>query len=144
VNSCIQFQKQDPAALIPTRQRDGDAGYDIHALHDAVVQPGVITRIHTGIAIAIPHGYVGLVCPRSGLAANYGITVVNAPGVIDSNYRGELQAILTSLCLKHEIRAGDRVAQLVIVPLCSKHYRVVDEFTDTTERGALGFGSSGR
>lgn len=101
-------------------------------------------RVPTGIAVAIPEGHAGLVLPRSGLAHKHGITLTNAPGLIDSGYRGELQVLLLNTDREQafEIAPGDRIAQLVVVPFAAPLWREVSEF-ESTQRGAGGFGSSG-
>lgn len=140
----IRFKSLHPLALIPNRQREGDAGFDLHSCESGVVRPSDQRIVDTGIAVAIPDGHVGLIRDRSGLAAKKYITVMG--GVIDSNYRGELKVILRN----HDIdavyffRKGDRIAQLVIVPLCTLPVEVVAHFNDDTPRGNAGFGSSGR
>jgi dUTP pyrophosphatase len=136
-------------AVLPRHATEGAAGLDLAAALDApvVLAPGAFARVPTGIAIALPHGYEGQVRPRSGLAAKHGVTVLNAPGTIDEDYRGELQVILVNHGREpFEIRHGERIAQLVVakverlaVTLVASHA----EFTET-ERGTGGFGSTGR
>ena len=111
---------------------------------DAVLQPFQRSLIPCGISVAIPQGYAGFIVPRSGLAAKHGISIVNAPGLIDSNYRGEIKAILVNLDPEEsfEIKRGDRIAQLVIMETPLVKLMEVDEL-DSTNRGASGFGSSG-
>lgn len=124
--------------------RPGDAGIDLRTTSAVQVNQGSVTKVNTGIRVEIPQGYVGLICPRSGLAANEGVTVVNSPGVIDSNYRGEIIVLLTKLtggCYTANI--GDRIAQLVIVPCPGVKIQQVESLSDSN-RGSDGFGSSGR
>jgi dUTP pyrophosphatase len=135
-----------PAARPPARTRAGDAAYDLACVEPFTLAPGERAMVPTGIAVAIPAGMAGLVLPRSGLAIKHGISCVNAPGLIDPNYRGELRVIL----INHgdepfAAHAGDRIAQLLIVPFLSPVPAVVDELPDGgDERGEGGFGSSGR
>lgn len=118
---------------------------DLRAREDVVLEPGQRALIPTGIAIAIPQGWAGFVNPRSGLAAKHGITVVNAPGTVDAGYRGEIKVTLlnTDPTQTFEIARGDRIAQLVVQRVAMVEVQEVEEL-DQTERGARGFGSSGR
>lgn len=129
---------------LPTYALDGDAGADLRAVQDLVLAPGERCLVGTGVAIAIPTGHVGLVTPRSGLAARSGLSIVNAPGVIDSGYRGEIKVCLINLDSTAEIRisAGDRIAQLLIMPFVTAEFTPVDDL-DETSRGAGGYGSTG-
>ena len=129
---------------MPAYAYEGDAGLDLRATEDAVLQPFERKLVSCGIAIAIPQGYAGFVVPRSGLAAKHGISIVNAPGLIDSNYRGEIKAILVNLDPHNpfEINHGDRIAQLVIMATPTVTLLASSELSDT-ERGTGGFGSSG-
>lgn len=134
----------DPRAVLPTRAYPGDAGLDLYALEHVTLDAGERASIRTGVAVEIPEGHAGLVLPRSGLAARHGIALVNAPGLIDSGYRGELQILLlntdrTDTC---ELAAGDRIAQLVVVAVATPAVREVDALT-YSDRGVGGFGSSG-
>src|SRR3954449_5974112 len=133
----------DPRARPPAQAREGDAGYDLRCLEGFGLAPGERRTVPTGVAIALPDGVAGLVVPRSGLAARHGISVVNGPGLVDPNYRGELRVVLVNLG-EHpfEAQAGDRIAQLLLVPFVAPALRVVDELPGS-ERGADGFGSSG-
>jgi dUTP pyrophosphatase len=132
-------------ARLPTRAHDGDAGLDLYAAEGAAIAPGERVAVGTGIAVAIPEGHAGLVLPRSGLAKRHGITIPNAPGLIDSGYRGELTVLLlnTDRSEAFEVAAGDRIAQLVITP-CANAGVVEVEALEDTARGLAGFGSSGR
>jgi dUTP pyrophosphatase len=131
---------------LPFYQTEGAAGMDVYAalLAPVTLAPGERTAIPTGIAIAVPYGYEAQIRPRSGLARNQGIALVNAPGTIDADYRGEIQVLLINLGQEpFSIKRGDRIAQMVIAPVL----RVVWEETETlddTERGAGGFGHTGR
>jgi dUTP diphosphatase len=133
-----------PEARPPARVRSGDAGFDLSAVEDFALAPGERAVVGTGVAIALPPGVAGLVVPRSGLAARHGISVVNGPGLVDPEYRGELRVILVNLGEEPFAgHAGDRIAQLLLVPFAAPAVRLVDELA-ATERGEDGFGSSGR
>jgi len=122
---------------------DGDAGVDLTSVEDLTLKAGERALVATGIAIAIPRGYGGFVQPRSGLAAKYGITLTNAPGLIDSNYRGEIKIIVQNTGdSAFAIKTGDRIAQLVIMPVEKPEFTPVEELPETN-RGDGGFGSSG-
>ena len=140
----LRVRRLDPRALLPTRAYPGDAGLDLYALHDGALGPGERASVRTGIAVEIPEGQAGLVLPRSGLARRHGISVVNAPGLIDAGYRGEVEVLLLNTD-RHEafaIQAGDRIAQLVIVAVYAPEVAEVEELA-LSQRGAGGFGSSG-
>jgi dUTP pyrophosphatase len=142
----LEFVRLAPTARAPARAHDGDAGYDLHAAEPATLAPGERSSVGTGIAVAIPDGHAGLVLPRSGLAMKHGIALVNAPGLIDAGYRGELRVLLLNTDREQtfEVEPGDRIAQLVIVRHAAPEELVeVDQLTDST-RGEGGFGSSGR
>jgi dUTP pyrophosphatase len=142
---CLPIKKLDEHAVIPANAYAGDAGVDLHALGSYTLQPFERTLIKTGIAIAIPEGYGGFVLPRSGSAIRDGLSLVNAPGLIDSNYRGEIGVIAINLDAKQpiEIHDGDRVAQLVVMRVENLAFTEVAELDDTV-RGSGGFGSSGK
>ncbi len=131
-------------ALVPRNAYNGDAGYDLCSTIDASLEPFERMLIPTGLAFQIPDGYAGFVLPRSGMAIKKGLSLVNSPGLIDSNYRGEIKAIVINLDPKNpiEIHAGDRIAQLVIMKVESVRFNQVDELDDSC-RGEGGFGSSG-
>ncbi|MGA2926109.1 MAG: dUTP diphosphatase [Solirubrobacteraceae bacterium] len=141
----LRVARLDPRARVPARAYEHDAGLDLHALEAAVLGPGERAALRTGIAVEIPAGHAGLVLPRSGLAARHGIALVNAPGLIDAGYRGELRVLLLNTDRAHEfaIEAGDRIAQLVLIAVAHEPVVEVDALT-VSERGAGGFGSSGR
>jgi dUTP pyrophosphatase len=130
--------------VLPSRAYAGDAGFDLHAVEGAVLGPGARASVPTGIAVEIPAGHAGLVLPRSGLAARHGIALVNAPGLIDSGYRGEIRVLLLNTDRDHayEIAPGDRIAQLVVVRHEAPAIVEVDELSGS-DRGGGGFGSSG-
>jgi dUTP pyrophosphatase len=140
----LRVRRLDPRARLPTRAYPGDAGLDLYALDDAVLAPGERASIRTGVAVEIPDGQAGLVLPRSGLAAKHGIGLVNAPGLIDAGYRGEVRVLLlnTDRSTRFEIAPGDRIAQLVLVRVETPEVVEVEELA-LSERGADGFGSSG-
>jgi dUTP pyrophosphatase len=135
-----------PRARAPHRAQAHDAGYDLCCVEDFALDPGERHVAPTGVAIALPDGVAGLVVPRSGLAARHGLSVVNGPGLIDPGYRGEIRVVLINLGTKaYRGSAGDRVAQLVLVPFWAPELRVVDELPPSQDgRGDGGFGSSGR
>jgi dUTP pyrophosphatase len=132
-------------ATLPSRAHEGDAGLDLHSAEPARIAPGERATVATGIAVEIPSGYAGLVLPRSGLAARHGIALVNAPGLIDSGYRGEVKVLLlnTDRAEAFEISPGDRIAQLVLSPVADPTPVEVAELAVSVRRGG-GFGSSGR
>lgn len=141
----ILVRRLDDRVPLPVRAHPGDAGLDLHAAEDVVLKPGERASVATGIAVAIPDGYAGFVVPRSGLAARNGIGVVNAPGLIDSGYRGEIRVLLINLDPNEpfELVKGERVAQLVIQRVEEATIREVDELPQSA-RGEGGFGSTGR
>jgi dUTP pyrophosphatase len=141
----LRFARLTETAAAPTRSHDDDAGYDLRASEAAALPPGGRASVGTGVAVAIPDGHAGLVLPRSGLAARHGISLVNAPGLIDAGYRGELRVLLlnTDREAAFEVAPGDRIAQLVIVRHEAPELVEVDSL-DETVRGDGGFGSTGR
>ena len=130
-------------AVVPARAYDGDAGLDLAASERVELAPGTRAVVGTGIAVAIPEGHAGFVQPRSGLAANHGITIVNAPGLVDSGYRGELRIVLlnTDRDETFVVEPGMRIAQLVVLPVATPVPVEVTELP-ASERGERGFGSS--
>ena len=140
----LEVQLLHADARPPERTRPGDAGYDLRCVGGFSLEPGARATVATGIAIAVPDGVAGLVVPRSGLAAKHGISVVNGPGLIDPNYRGEIKVVLVNLGDEtFTAEAGDRIAQLLLVPYRAPELRVVVTLPETA-RGTGGFGSSGR
>lgn len=135
-----------PQARAPERSREGDAGYDLRCLEGFVLAPAERTLVATGVAIALADGMAGLVLPRSGLAIRHGVTTLNAPGLIDPSYRGEVRVILHNAGAEpYEAHAGDRIAQLLLVAYRSPAARVVEKLPASSDvRGVGGFGSSGR
>jgi dUTP pyrophosphatase len=142
----LQVRLLHPAAHAPARTRPGDAGYDLRCLEAFTLWPHERATVPTGVAVALPSWIAGLVVPRSGLAARHGISVVNGPGLIDPNYRGEIRVVLVNLGdTKFEAAQGDRIAQLVLVPFVAPPTAVVEELAAAPDdRGEDGFGSSGR
>ena len=129
---------------LPARATEHAAGLDVVAAEDLILTPGQRHAVATGFAVAIPHGYEVQVRPRSGLALKHGITCLNTPGTIDSDYRGEVKVILANLGSEpFEIRRGERIAQLVPAPVLDAAFREVEALAETS-RGAGGFGSTGR
>jgi dUTP pyrophosphatase len=135
-----------PDATLPSYAHEGDAGCDLVAVESCTIGAGGgRAMVPTGIAVAIPEGHGGFVLPRSGLAAKHGVTCINAPGLIDAGYRGEVMVALVNLDPTHdyEVKKGDRIAQLVVLPVPRAHFATVEELPPA-QRGAGGFGSSGR
>jgi dUTP pyrophosphatase len=130
-------------AVVPSRAYAGDAGFDLAACERIELAPGERATVGTGLAVAVPDGYAGFVQPRSGLAARHGITIVNAPGLVDSGYRGEVRVVLlnTDTSEPFVVEPGMRIAQLVVVPVPGVDLIEVDELPES-ERGVRGFGSS--
>jgi dUTP pyrophosphatase len=142
----VPVLRLDPELPLPAYARAADAGVDLVAREGVVLRAGGgRAMVPAGVAVAIPEGYAGLVLPRSGLAARHGVTVVNAPGLVDAGYRGELTVALvnTDPDSEYEVHRGDRIAQLVIVAVEHTEFVVVDELP-ASERGSGGFGHSGR
>ena len=141
----VQIQRLDPDLPLPVPAHLGDAGLDLYAREDAVIPArGGRLLMPTGVVVAIPHGYMGLAVPRSGLALKHGITLVNTPGIIDSGYRGELKVVMinTDPELDYEVKRGDRVAQLIISRYDNVTWTEVSELSGFDRGG--GFGHSGR
>jgi dUTP pyrophosphatase len=140
----ILVTKLDNDAVIPTYAKPGDAGADLYSISDLVLSPGERALVKTGIAIALPNGYVGLVHPRSGLGLKNGISVVNTPGTIDAGYRGEIGVVLINHDLHEsfQVKKGDRIAQLVIQKVENAQFKTVNQLPES-ERAAGGYGSTG-
>jgi dUTP pyrophosphatase len=141
----LRVAKVNEEAVLPSRAHEGDAGLDLYACEAAHIGPGERWSVGTGIALQIAEGHAGLVLPRSGIAREHGITLVNSPGLIDSGYRGEVRVLLlnTDPAETFRVAAGDRIAQLVLAPVASADLVEVTELSESA-RGAGGFGSSGR
>jgi dUTP pyrophosphatase len=140
----LHFVKLNTRATLPTRAHDNDAGLDLYAAEAARVAPGGRVSVGTGLAVQIPDGVGGLVLPRSGLALRHGVTLVNSPGLIDPGYRGEIRVLLlnTDRTVDFQIAPGDRIAQLLLVPVAHARPLQADAL-DSSSRGEGGFGSSG-
>ncbi|MCJ7859582.1 dUTP diphosphatase [Corynebacterium kalidii] len=143
----LRIARLDPDLPLPTRAHPSDAGIDLHSAEDVTLAPGERALVGTGIAVALPHGTVGLVHPRSGLAWKKGLSIVNAPGTVDADYRGEVKVCLINLdpAVPATVSRGDRIAQFLVqeVSLCQ-----VEEVSDVAElggtvRGSGGYGSTG-
>jgi dUTP pyrophosphatase len=132
------------ASVVPTYAHPGDAGADLVAAEAVRLAPGARALIGTGVRIALPDGYVAFVVPRSGLAAKHGITVLNAPGTVDAGYRGEIKVTLlnTDPEVPYDVVVGDRIAQLIVMPVPPVRFVPVEELPDSV-RGSGGFGSTG-
>ena len=141
----IAVRQLDADLPLPVTAHSGDAGVDLYSREDALISAaGGRMLVPTGIAVAIPSGYVGLVVPRSGLAIKHGVTLLNTPGIIDSGYRDELKVVMinTDPTSSYQVARGDRIAQLVIQPIENVTWNVVDKLDDNDRGG--GFGHSGR
>ena len=140
----LSIKQLDKGIEPPSYAHEGDAGLDLRSTCDCAIGPGQRVMVPCGIAVAIPQGFAGLVIPRSGLAVKHGISIVNAPGLIDSGYRGEIKAILINTDHEEsfEIARGDRIAQLVIIETPRVTLEHVNDLPDT-QRSESGFGSSG-
>ncbi|HZQ88738.1 MAG TPA: dUTP diphosphatase [Gaiellaceae bacterium] len=139
----VAFRKLRDDAVVPARAYEGDAGLDLASCEHVVLEPGGRATVGTGLAVAVPDGYAGFVQPRSGLAARHGITIVNAPGLVDSGYRGEVRVVLLNTDAREPfvVEPGMRIAQLVVVPVASAEPVEMEELPES-ERGVRGFGSS--
>jgi dUTP pyrophosphatase len=140
----VSVLRLDPDLPLPAYAHPGDAGADLVTAVDVTLAPGERALVPTGVALALPEGYVALVHPRSGLAARHGLSLVNTPGTIDAGYRGEIKVLLINHDLREpvELRRGDRVAQLVVQRFERAHFVAVDELPESP-RGAGGYGSTG-
>ena len=141
----LRVAKLKGEAVVPTRAHAGDAGLDLYACEAAHLGPGERWSVGTGVAVEIPAGHAGLVLPRSGIARDHGIALVNSPGLIDSGYRGEVRVLLlnTDPAETFRVEPGERIAQLVVAPVALPEPVEVDSLSETS-RGDGGFGSSGR
>jgi len=143
MTAIINVKKLDERAIIPTYKTPGSAGFDIHALHGGSVQAGWRATVDTGLAFEIPEGFEVQIRPRSGLADKHGITVLNSPGTIDSDYRGEIKIlIINNGFSRFTWMPGERIAQGILSPVTQGTFHVKEELSET-ERGAGGFGSTG-
>ena len=140
----MRVRRLDPALPLPSHARPGDAGLDLFSAEDVTLKPGERAALATGLAVEIPRGYAGFVHARSGRALREGLALVNAPGLIDSGYRGEIKVIVVNLDRNDPVKVarGDKVAQLVIQPVAEAELVEADDLEES-ERGAGGFGSTG-
>jgi len=139
----IDIKILDNGAMIPKKQYNSDAGYDLHSLLECTIKPNEINKIHTGLSIAIPDGFAGLVLPRSGLSSKFGITLINSPGLIDSGYRGELLIPLINYSKNdYIIQRNERVAQLLVIESSNIIFNITEKLNES-DRKDLGFGSTG-
>jgi dUTP pyrophosphatase len=140
----VLLQQLDAGLDLPTYARPGDAGADLRSAEDFVLEPGERRLVGTGVAIALPPGFAAFVHPRSGLAANFGVGIVNAPGTVDAGYRGEIKVCLINTDRDHSVRfsRGDRIAQLVVQRVDQAAFVVVPQLPGS-ERGSGGYGSTG-
>lgn len=140
----VPVRRLHEAAVLPSYAHPGDAGADLYAVAEVTLAPGERALVGTGLALAVPDGWVGLVHPRSGLANRHGVTIVNAPGTVDAGYRGELMVNLVNLDPRESfsVRPGDRIAQLVLQRVANATFAEVDSLPDSV-RGENGHGSSG-
>ena len=144
MKATVRFQKLDDRAVTPTYGTAAAAGADLYALDALTLAPGETARVHTGLALEIPDGYVGLIFARSGLATKRGLAPANKVGVIDADYRGEIMvALYNQSSATQTVEAGERVAQLVITPFLQALFEESDTLSDTV-RGEGGFGSTGK
>ena len=140
----LKIKKLNPKAIIPAYQTKGAAGFDLHSIEDVILKPGERKLIGTGLAFEIEYGYEVQIRPRSGLAFKHGITVLNSPGTIDSDYRGEIKVLLINHSNEEfEIKKGDRIAQAIVAPVIQAEIIEVEELSET-KRGEGGFGSTGK
>jgi dUTP pyrophosphatase len=140
----LKVKKLSDEAIIPDYQSEEAAGFDLHSIDDVIIKPGERKLIGTGLAFEIEKGYEIQIRPRSGLAYKHGITVLNTPGTIDSDYRGEIKVLLINLSDEEfKIKKGERIAQAVVAPVIQAKIVEVDDLNDT-KRGSGGFGSTGK
>ncbi len=140
----VKFQRLHPDAVVPVYQTRGSSGADLVSVQDLDIQPGKVGVVDLGFAVACQPTYEIQIRPRSGLAANFGVTVINAPGTVDSDYRGPMKVLLINHGDKvFRVSKGDRVAQMVLCPIRQAHFEEVETLAPT-ERGEGGFGSTGR
>jgi len=140
-----RFTKLSPFSNTPTYATDGSAGVDLYSSEDATLMPGERKLVGTGIAVEFHEGFTLFICPRSGLAKNSGVTVLNSPGIVDSDYRGEVKVLLVNMGnMPYSIKCGDRIAQGVLVNISRGTWKEEPSLSDGTGRGSGGFGSTGK
>ena len=139
----VKFRRIDPSATLPSYAHPGDAGMDIRSMEELTIEPGARSLVHTGLVMILPQGYEAQVRPRSGLALKNGVTVLNTPGTIDADYRGEVGVILANFGSEpFRVEKGSKIAQIVVAPCTRAEIEETVE-VDATERGEGGFGSTG-
>lgn len=138
----VKLVKMHEAAVLPQKATEGSAGFDLVSIEDGTIIGGSRAVFRTGIGMELPPGYEAQVRPRSGLALKHGLTVLNSPGTIDSDYRGEVKVIIANHGPTYAVKAGDKIAQVVVQRVPSIDFEVVDALSET-DRGAGGFGSTG-
>tara|TARA_Y100001956_G_scaffold73316_1_gene79408 strand:+ start:106 stop:540 length:435 start_codon:yes stop_codon:yes gene_type:complete len=139
----IKIKRLNENAILPEKQHDSDAGYDLYSIEEIILKPNQIYKVKTGIAIQIPNNYGGLVLPRSGLSSKYGISLINTPGLIDSGYRGELLIpLINHSSNEYTINKTERVAQLILLEIPEVKIEVTSDL-DESDRESKGFGSTG-
>ena len=139
----IKIKRLNENAILPEKQHDSDAGYDLHSIEEIILKPNQIYKVKTGIAIQIPNNYGGLVLPRSGLSSKYGISLINTPGLIDPGYRGELLIpLINHSSNEYTINKNERVAQLILIQIPEVKIEVTSDL-DASDRDSKGFGSTG-
>ena len=140
----LRFKRIHPDAVLPAYAHPSDAGMDVRSVEDVMIPVGGRVLVHTGLVMLLPPMYEAQVRPRSGLALNHGVTVLNTPGTIDSGYRGEICVILANFGdAVFQLKKGDKIAQIVIAPVTQPEV-VETDVVDETDRGASGFGSTGK
>ena len=140
----LKFKKLNDNAILPLRSTSGSSGYDLSSIHDAIIHPKGYCEISTGLSVEIPENYVGLICPRSGSAKKAQVGIVNSPGTIDSDYRGEIIVLLENRGTEvFQVSTEQRIAQMTIVPYFSGTSEFVEELSNTN-RNENGFGSTGK
>lgn len=141
----VHVEKIDASAVLPELKTNGSACMDLHSTHDVTLYPSDTKLVHTGLKFEMDSNTEALIRPRSGLAINHGITVLNSPGTIDSDYRGEVCVILHNTSpTQYDIKQGDRIAQVAFRPVPKVNLRLVEKISEDTDRGASGFGSTGK
>ena len=141
----LKYKKLHEKAIAPSYATEGSAGFDLHSIQSNIINPGAFVMVQTGLSLEIPEGYELQIRPRSGLAAKYGITVLNSPGTIDSDYRGEIKVLLINLgTSKYILQPYDRIAQGVLAKLPDQAHFVESDSLSETKRGTGGFGSTGK
>ena len=139
----IKIKRLNENAILPEKQHDSDAGYDLYSIEEIILKPNQIYKVKTGIAIQIPNNYGGLVLPRSGLSSKYGISLINTPGLIDPGYRGELLIpLINHSSNEYTINKNERVAQLILIQIPEVKIEVTSDL-DASDRDSKGFGSTG-